>query len=288
LGADHNDPARQRTGRCGPLSPRCRGVSVAPLKRLPNVLHSFHSDGVQIAYSDEGEGDPTLLIHGFASNHRVNWVATSWTRDLLAAGRRVIALDNRGHGESGKPTSREAYRTPVMAEDSRRLLDHLGVRRADVMGYSMGARIAAFLALAHPERVRCAVFSGLGVGMVEGVGDSEPIAAALLAPSLQDVGDERGRMFRAFADQTGGDRAALAACIMAARQVLSPDDLARIRVPVLVAVGSDDPIGGSAERLAALIPGAEFFVIPGRDHMKAVGDRKHKAAVLDFLARHAG
>jgi pimeloyl-ACP methyl ester carboxylesterase len=242
---------------------------------------------VEIAFIDEGEGDPTLLIHGFASNLRVNWVSTSWTGDLIAAGRRVIAFDNRGHGESGKPRHADAYRTPVLAEDARRLLDHLAIARADVIGYSMGARIAAFLALAHPERVRCAVFSGLGSGMVEGVGPSEPIAAALLATSIEDVEDRRARTFRAFADQTGGDREALAACIMAARQVLSREELGRIAVPVLVAVGSDDPIGGSAEALAKLIHDAEFFVIPGRDHMKAVGDRKHKDAVLEFLARHA-
>ncbi len=251
------------------------------------MLQTFNSDGVDIAFSDEGEGDPTLLIHGFASNHRVNWVSTSWTRDLLAAGRRVIGFDNRGHGESGKPREPDAYRAPVMAEDARRLLDHLGVSRADVIGYSMGARIAAFLALAHPERVRCAVFSGLGISMVEGVGASEPIAAALLAPSIADVADGRGRMFRAFADQTGSDREALAACILAARQVITPEELSAITVPVLVAVGSDDTIGGSAEALAALVPGARFFVIPGRDHMKAVGDRKHKAAVLQFLAEQA-
>ena len=149
----------------------------------------------------------------------------------------------------------------------------------------MGARIAAFLALRHPRRVRSAVFSGLGEGMVKGVGASEPIAAALLAPSLDDVSDERGRMFRRFAEQTGSDREALAACILASRQVLTPEELEQISVPVLVAVGSEDDVGGSAEALARLIPGAEFFVIPGRDHMKAVGDRKHKAAVLEFLSR---
>ena len=246
----------------------------------------FDSDGVDIAYMDEGQGPPILLIHGFASSYRVNWVATLWVRDFLAAGRRVIALDNRGHGDSGKPHDPAAYTTPTMAEDARRLLDHLGIGAADVMGYSMGARITAFLALAHPERVHTAILSGLGEGMVRGVGPSEPIAEALLAPSLEDVAGAQGRMFRTFADQTGADRVALAACIRAARQVLSPAEVASINVPVLVAVGSADEIGGSAAALAALIPGAEAFEIPGRDHMKAVGDRHHKAAVLDFLGRH--
>jgi pimeloyl-ACP methyl ester carboxylesterase len=248
-----------------------------------SVVKKFDSSGVEIAFIDEGEGPATLLIHGFASNYRVNWVSTSWVRDLLAAGRRVVAFDNRGHGESSKPRHPSAYETPLMAEDARRLLDHLDIRKADVIGYSMGARIAAFLALSHPERVRSAVFSGLGEGMVKGIGPAEPIAAALLAPSLEEVTDERARAFRIFADQTGGDREALAACILAARQALSPTELARIKIPVLVAVGSEDEMAGSAEALAALIPGARAFEIAGRDHMKAVGDRSHKAAVIGFL-----
>jgi pimeloyl-ACP methyl ester carboxylesterase len=246
---------------------------------------TFLSDGIPIAYMDEGDGPAVLLIHGFASNHRVNWVSTSWTRDLVAAGRRVVAFDNRGHGESGKPHDPDVYPAPVMAEDARRLLDHLGIERADVIGYSMGARIAAFLALAHPERVRSVVFSGLGDAMVKGIGGSAEIAAALRADSAADVADEAARGFRTFADQTGSDREALAACITSARQTISAEELAIIPVPVLVAVGSEDSIGGSAEGLAALIPGAEAFVIQGRDHMRAVGDRQHKAAVLDFLSR---
>ena len=221
------------------------------------MTEKFNSDGVEIAFIDEGEGFPTLLIHGFASNHRVNWVSTSWVRDLIAAGRRVIAFDNRGHGESGKPHDPSAYAAPLMAEDARRLLDHLGIGQADVIGYSMGARIA---------RVSRAQSSGSraprGVrrprrGMVKGIGPSEPIAEALRAPSLDDVTDPRAREFRLFADQTESDREALAACILAARQTLTPEELARISAPVLVAVGSEDEVAGDAEALAALIPRAE-------------------------------
>jgi pimeloyl-ACP methyl ester carboxylesterase len=248
----------------------------------------FDSDGVEIAFIDEGKGFPTLLIHGFASNHRVNWVSTSWTRDLVAAGRRVIAFDNRGHGESGKPQAPEAYATPLMAEDARRLLDHLGVARADVIGYSMGARIAAFLALAHRRRVRRLVLSGFGAAMIGGTPARERIAAALTAPSVEQAGEAGARAYRVFAEQTGSDRAALAACILAPQQALTDEQLGRLSVPVLVAVGSEDEVAGGASALAARIPGAEAFVIPGRDHMKAVGDRRHKEAALAFLDRAGG
>ncbi len=110
-------------------------------------MQFFDSDGVRIAYIDfapaSGAGDPVLLVHGFASNHAVNWVNTMWVKTLTRAGYRVIALDNRGHGQSEKLYEPAAYTPAVMAEDARRLLDHLGIERADVMGYSMGARIAA-------------------------------------------------------------------------------------------------------------------------------------------------
>jgi pimeloyl-ACP methyl ester carboxylesterase len=257
-----------------------------PFCEVPRVTQIFNSEGIEIAFMDEGRGLPTLLIHGFGSNYRVNWVTTSWTRDLLAAGRRVIALDNRGHGASGKPHDPAAYRIPVMAEDARRLLDHLGIGQADIIGYSMGARIAASLALSHPERVRSVVFGGLGEGMVarELFAPAEPLIDALRAKSLDDVSDPRGRTYRAFADQTGSDREALVACILGARDRLTAADVGGISVPVLVAVGSEDPGAGSAEGLAAMIPGAEAFTIRGRDHMKAVGDRAHKAAVLAFLS----
>ena len=143
-----------------------------------------------------------------------------------------------------------------MAEDVRALLDHLGLPRADVMGYSMGARITAFLALAHPDRVRSAVLGGLGIRLVEGVGLPDTIADALEAPSLADVSDPTAYMFRAFAEQTKSDLPALAACLRGSRQTLSREEVARITMPVLVAVGGADPIAGSPQELAALIPGA--------------------------------
>lgn len=248
-------------------------------------MQHFQSQGCDIAYLDEGDGEPILLIHGFASNAGVNWVDTGWVRHLRTTGRRVIALDNRGHGQSAKLHDPADYGGPKMAEDARALLDHLGIMAADVMGYSMGARITAFLAMAHPARVRSAVFAGLGGNMVRPMAGTGPIAAALEAPSIDDVTNATARTFRAFAEQTKGDLKSLAACIRSSRDPITVDQLARIACPVLVAVGSEDVIGGSAEALAKLIPGAEAFVIEGRDHMKATGDRSYKDAVAAFLAR---
>ena len=129
------------------------------------------------------------------------------------------------------------------------------------------------------------MFGGLGIRMVRGVGPPEPIAAALEAPDAAAVADPVAQSFRAFAEQTKSDLKALAACIRASRQTITAELAGRISVPVLVAVGTQDSIAGSAAELAALIPGAEVLDIPGRDHMLAVGDRTYKAGVLDFLKR---
>ncbi len=247
-------------------------------------MPSFRHDAVEIAFLDEGEGEPIVLVHGFASTKEVNWVHPGWVTALTRAGRRVVALDNRGHGASTKLYDPAAYHTTIMAEDVRALLDHLGIGRADVMGYSMGARITAYLALAHPERVRSAILGGLGIRLVEGVGLPETIAEALEASDAAAVRDPQGRMFRAFADQTKSERGALAACIRGSRQTLSRAEVARIEVPMLVAVGTKDPIAGSPHELAALVPDARALDIPGRDHMLAVGDRVFKEGVLRFLA----
>lgn len=248
-------------------------------------MPSFHNGAVEIAYLDEGEGDPIILVHGFASSKDVNWVYPTWVSELRKDGRRVIALDHRGHGESTKLYDPEDYHIGTMAGDVRALMAHLGISRTDMMGYSMGARITAFIAHSHPELLRSAIIGGLGIGLIAGGGPGENVAKALEAPSLADVPDRVGRMFRAFADQTRSDRRALAACLRGSRRLMTREDVAEIKVPTLIAVGTTDDIAGSAHELQAIIPGSEVLDIPNRDHMRAVGDKVYKAGVLDFLAR---
>lgn len=243
----------------------------------------FRHGPVELDFLDEGRGDPILLIHGFASNKDVNWLITSWVTTLSRAGRRVIAFDNRGHGDSTKLYDPADYAIEKMAGDAIALLDHLKLSRADVMGYSMGGRITGYLAAKHPDRLRSAVIAGMSMGLVHGGPPRENIVAAMEAPSLEAIRDPMGRAFRTFAEQTGGDLRALSACVRGYRQTLTPGEIGAIRVPVLVAVGTRDDIAGPGAPLAELIPGAQLLEIPNRDHMLAVGDKVFKAGVLKFL-----
>ena len=247
-------------------------------------MPSFHNGAVEIAYLDEGEGDPILLVHGFASSKNVNWVYPTWVSELKKNGRRVIAFDNRGHGDSGKLYDAAEYEIGIMAADIVALMDHLRIERADVMGYSLGSRMTAVMALREPQRLRSAILGGIGIGLIEGGGPGENVAEALEASSLDDVTDPVGRTFRAFADQTRSDRRALAACLRGSRRLMTRQEAGAIKVPALIAVGTSDEIAGSAQALGKIIPAAEVLDIPNRDHMRAVGDKVYKTGVLDFLS----
>ncbi len=250
-------------------------------------MYEFTSQDVRLAYIDEppagGRGDPILLIHGFASTHAINWVFPQWVKTLTQAGRRVVALDNRGHGRSDKLYDPQSYAIPLMAEDAYNLLDHLKIARADVMGYSMGARIAAFLAKSHQDRVRSLILGGIGDNLIEGSSVPRGVAEAMEAPSVDSLTDPVQKMFRQFAEATKSDLKALAACSRGARQTLTEKELGEIDMPVLIAVGTKDEVAGTPKRLGALFPHAHMLLIPDRDHNRAVGDPVFKRAVLEFL-----
>jgi pimeloyl-ACP methyl ester carboxylesterase len=246
-------------------------------------MQKFNSDGVEISFMDEGQGEPVLLIHGFASNIRVNWISTGWTKYLLEAGFRVIAFDHRGHGESEKLYDQAEYSAPLMAADAARLLQHLKVSKANVIGYSMGARVAAFLTILRPELVKRVVFAGLAERMISGVPGAEAIADALEAENASAVADQGAKSFRVFADKTKSDRRALAACIRSSRVKIKPEALAAVKVPVLVVAGELDDVSGRVDPLVAMIPGAKGLTLPGKNHMSAVGDRDFKRESVAFF-----
>ena len=246
-------------------------------------MPTFRNGEVEIAYLDEGEGDPIVLVHGFASNEETNWVMPGWTTTLRRDNRRVIALDNRGHGQSTKLYDPADYHTDIMAGDVAALIEHLDLPRADLMGYSLGSRISAVLAARRPELVRSVILGGAGIRLIDNAGLRDEIADSLEMPSLADVTDPMGKRFRAFAEQTRSDLRALAACLRGSRQAVRMEDITSVRAPALVAVGTKDDITGSPHELAALMPNGRAIDIPDRDHMLAVGDKVFKNAAVAFL-----
>lgn len=249
-------------------------------------MPTFQSENIEIAFEVYGDGVPVVLVHGFASNGAVNWLETGWVEVLTDKGYQAITIDNRGHGKSEKIYDSEFYSAKAMARDVANLVNHLGLGSAVVMGYSMGARISAFAAVNTPDKVRAAVFGGLGINMVLGLTSSEIIISGLLAPTLAEITDKTARQFRVFAEHTGSDLKALAACMAASRIRISESDMNTIKVPALVAVGGHDEIGGAPEPLAALMDKGESLVIPNRGHMRATGDQAFKDGVVEFLQRH--
>ena len=244
----------------------------------------FDSDGVRIYYEDRGQGAPVVLVHGFASNARNNWGVTGWV-ELLARDHRVLALDCRGHGQSDKPHETAAYSGSIMEDDVIRMMDHAGIGRALLMGYSMGGRISMGLLVRHAKRFRAVVLGGIGQGIA--VNDSSrrnAIVEGLLAANAGAVQAETPKQFRKFAEANRNDLTALAACMGAERAQIAASSFAQNRVPVLIAVGTKDAIVGSAHGLAGSISNARLVEIEGRDHLNTPGDKRYKEAVLDFFS----
>jgi pimeloyl-ACP methyl ester carboxylesterase len=241
-------------------------------------------DGTRIAYCCEGEGPAVLLLHGFAASHANNWRAPGVIRALVAAGRRVIATDARGHGDSDKPHEPAAYDDDAMVHDARAVLDHLAVEEVDVVGYSMGAMIAARLVPNEP-RTRSLVLAGLG-------GDASPprrggsdsvLAAALTTDDPASISSPMAKGFRRFADATGADRLALAA-IELGNSLRSPVRFDAITVPTLVLAGESDELIAPPQELAGRLPNARLEIVPG-DHLGAPLQPEFTQALLRFLTR---
>ena len=250
-------------------------------------MPTFDSNGVTINYADEGSGPELILVHGFASSLQGNWKAPGIFDMLVQSGRRVVALDCRGHGDSGKPHDPQAYADNAMVNDVIAIMDHLGVATADLMGYSMGGIISATLMTTHPARFRSVILSGIGDAIATGGVPRERAAAIARAMESEDGGkaeDETARNFRIFAERTGNDLQALAAMQKTPRRhAYDPAAFADVKVPVLVLLGDGDTLAGKGETLASRIPGARLVYVAG-DHLTAVS-RKLAAAALEFLTQ---
>ena len=249
-------------------------------------MAQFDSGGVMLAYDDVGpkeSGLPIVLLHGFTSNRNENWRRVGWYGALERRRKRFIAFDARGHGESDKPHDPAAYAGSQMVDDVFALMDHLEIPRADVMGYSMGARLALAAAVAHPERLRDLVIGGVGGKYFGPPPPGNPMADAMAAQTPDQIADPLLRSFRQFADDQGEDRLALSAFARAAKNALSPSDLAGLRAHTLVVAGARDELAGDPQQLATLMPDARAVALPGCDHFSTIPHASFKATVFDFL-----
>lgn len=269
------------------------------LAQIPPSTRVFDSDGVQIRYVDKGSGDPVLLIHGLAGRLEF-WKTTGIAEGLTAAGFRVIAYDARGHGHSAKPHDPEQYGEEDV-EDAVRLLDHLSIERASVVGYSRGSKIASQLVAQHPNRVRGVVFGGWGLdnpvetlSLKDCVATADALArgelAAPLARALRPSSapspttEEQAVVTRQLA--AGNDLSALAAAFRAgceARRITTAT-LRATGVPALAIVGALDGMAPSVHVMAREMVGAlEVIVIPHADHYTTPVHPEFIARVVTFL-----
>ena len=253
----------------------------------------FTSDGVRIHYADEGAGEPVILIHGFATDHAVNWATVI---PALRGEYRIVALDNRGHGRSARPTGDRRYGLH-MVEDVRRLMDHLLLRQAHVVGYSMGGLIAGKFLAEHPDRVRTAVIGGISCTppddrwqecMAEAVTSLE--AGRGLGPLFDFLGQDLDPAAVAGLKANvppAADQAFMAACIRQFQELSVPEDrLAANTKPALAIIGDKDPFKAAVDRMKGCMGNLDVVVIPGADHLTAFADPRFARGIRRFLDDH--
>jgi pimeloyl-ACP methyl ester carboxylesterase len=252
-------------------------------------MPSFNSHGVSLAYDDLAPAGPAertvVLVHGFASNRLEAWRRTGWYAAFQSRGMRVIALDLRGHGESGKPHGVEDYGREILARDVIGLMDHLELGRVDLFGYSMGAHTSLSVALQAPDRLSNLILGGIGERLLAPRDPARrgSLAQAMLADDPEAIEDRMARGFRQFAELQGEDREALAAFSQAHSPAFDRDAMAALPMPVLVVAGVADAAAGDPAGLASLFPYGQAVSVPGCDHFSAIPHALTKAAVFDFL-----
>lgn len=240
-------------------------------------------DGIKLSYEIDGDGPDVVLLHGYVADTFINWVRPGVIAKLNAAGYRTIALDQRGHGLSDKPHDPVAYTDEVMTGDARALLDHLGIERCALVGYSMGAMNTLRILVGGEPRVHAAVLGGIGGGVLQSRAGGNLIAEAMEAEDKSTITHAFAKSFRDFADLVKGDKVALAALQRAPRSAIT--GVESVTVPTLVLVGDNDPMIGDPQELANAIPGAEVAVVGG-SHLNVVNNPAFHDALVAFLDKH--
>ena len=235
---------------------------------------------------------PVLLLHGFASSSQLNWHNSGWVSAITAAGRRVITVDLPGHGRSAAPTGLDAYRPSRIRADLLQLLMDAGVKPlaidhpdagVDVIGYSLGARLAWEFGATQPELVRRMVLGG-------GPGTGDPLAAFDLAAARATIGETgevadetTAELLRMAALVPGNDLPVLLSMVEAIQDEPFIPAEAIPAMPLLLVAGDRDSFAAGNAELAELSGQAELLSLPGRTHANAVTSRAFKQAAVSFL-----
>lgn len=257
----------------------------------------FDSGGVRIHYRIEGQGEPVLLIHGFGLNGMMQWTKL---RNALKDDYRVIAIDNRGHGKSEKPHDPEQYGIE-MARDQVRLLDHLGIDKAHIVGYSMGGGIALQVVVENPERVQTALIGGSGWSpsteeelerrqpLIDDLENGRGFGKLFERLAATDASEQERQAMRSLGAllTAMNDQKALAAVLKGRWERQADEEKIRgIRTPMTAIIGENDPIRPAAEKLKELNPETKLIIVPEASHQTAMGAPEFIAGVRELLAAH--
>ncbi|MDP7479308.1 MAG: alpha/beta hydrolase, partial [Vicinamibacterales bacterium] len=271
-----------------------------PAAQVQDAGKFFDSNGVQIHYVDRGHGVPVVLLHGFTGSSARHWKAPGVMEALGTAGYRVIAMDCRGHGQSGKPRDAGQYGLE-MVRDVVRLLDHLNLERAHVVGYSVGGASASQLLVRHPDRLQTVTLLGSGwegedLGaltsqfeeLAEGFarGDASALIRAATSSDQDGPTDDEVAALNAslFARNDPQVLAAVARGLPPLFEI-SGDSLRVATLPVLAIIGEhDDNNLEAVKRMAGVVPGLEVVEIPGASHATSV--RPSAEHLVAFLDKH--
>jgi pimeloyl-ACP methyl ester carboxylesterase len=245
-------------------------------------------NGADIFYSDQGQGDGVVLVHGFAASTQENWIKAGWVQMLTRANRRVVSVDLRGHGQSSKPHDPTQYSIALMAKDVLAVVEHLSIKKPDLIGFSLGARVVFDLLIQRGDRFLLGIACGVGELLINPKEERNPEigAKAMEAASSDQVSDDMAKRFRLFAEAQGQDLKALAAVSrgLGSTPPWTAERLSQIKNEMLIIAGTGDDLAGAPEGLARVFPNAKAKRIPGCGHMDCLTQPMFKAAVMDFLA----
>lgn len=248
-------------------------VVVIAVSAQTNFMNSF--DDIKIAYTDQGKGIPVLLIHGFI-NSKNSWDKTILKKDLLENGYRVIALDLRGNGESGKPQNDVAYHNNAEVKDIILLLDKLKINRCLAVGYSRGSIVLAKL-LTVESRIKKAVMGGMGIDFTNPDWDRRILFADAFNNKITN--ETKGAVN--YAKSIGADLKSLH-LQQKHQPVTSISELQSINAKVLVLAGNKDLDNGNPEDLQRTIPNAVLKIVEG-DHNGTYKTGAFSNEVVKFL-----